>query len=138
MRRTPIKRKTPLKRSQKPIARNKRPNPISEKQKIRNQQYNERRPIFLRNNPVCKMAINSNCTRVATEVHHKEGRIGDNFLNESTWLPACDSCHKHATEHSAEAIENGISNRRNTEYKNKYSMVLEDVQDSGQTEESSK
>lgn len=31
---------------------------------------------------------------VATEVHHKSGRYGGNYLNESTWLAVCRDAHE--------------------------------------------
>lgn len=64
-------------------------------------------------NQLCRARIVPVCTLKASQVHHKKGR-GIYLLDKSTWLPVCDGCHKELTVHSREAIENGLSERRNT------------------------
>lgn len=57
------------------------------------------------------------CTRIATQIHHKEGRDGHRLLDQTTWLAVCHNCHngpKGITEDSKGAIEKGLSLRRNT------------------------
>lgn len=64
-------------------------------------------------NQLCKARIIPVCTLKASQVHHKKGR-GIYLLDQSTWLPVCDGCHREITIHSAEAIEKGFSDKRNT------------------------
>lgn len=59
------------------------------------------------------MAQLKGCTGHTTDCHHQEGREGDKLLNEENWLPVCRPCHNYITEHSNEAIEKGLSERRN-------------------------
>lgn len=54
------------------------------------------------------------CGRMATEVHHKAGRIGVLLLDETKWCALCHDCHVHVTEHPAEAYEQGFSLHRGT------------------------
>lgn len=49
------------------------------------------------------------CGGVPTEVHHMAGRVGAALLDESRWAAMCADCHRHVTEHPAEAIERGWS-----------------------------
>lgn len=73
--------------------------------------YDKRRLAFLALNKWCQATL-PECTKMATEVHHKKGRVGDNYLNMTTWLAACHNCHHWITEHSKEAIELGLSTSR--------------------------
>lgn len=86
-------------------------NPVSEKKKKDDATYKKLRRAFLKANGYC-MIRKKGCTVIATDVHHKAGR-GANYLKVETWLPACRHCHDIVTEHSAEAIEQGHSERRN-------------------------
>jgi len=48
--------------------------------------YTARRIVFLKENPVCFI---DGCKRKATTVEHTQGRVGKNYLDESTWKPCC-------------------------------------------------
>ncbi len=93
----------------------KRPLPrVTPKRAKQNREYSVRRKAFLETFMVCNAGImfehfktpNKDCTMLATDVHHMKGRLGGNFLDESTWLPVCRSCHNriHAQGNIARAL----------------------------------
>jgi hypothetical protein len=75
--------------------------------------YKPMRLVFLRQHPVCKMNITGMCTVKATDIQHTKGR-GKYFLDLTTWIPACRTCHSYADTHPEEAIENGWAQLRLT------------------------
>lgn len=83
----------------------------SKTQKQKDAQYLKQRKPFLKRNPKCKAKLDG-CWEWATEVHHTKGRIGDNYLDETTWLPVCLPCHRHLEVHPTEAKEKGLSQSR--------------------------
>lgn len=85
---------------------------VSEKQSGINRQYTKMRKEFLELNPYCIPQLDG-CGKYASEIHHKSGR-GINTLNVKTWLPTCRNCHEIITIRSAEAIDLGLSDRRNS------------------------
>lgn len=70
--------------------------------------YNMLRIEFLKDKrcAVCQI-------KEATEVHHKQGKIGNLLLEQTKWLPICRVCHTEITINSKEAIEQGYSLKRN-------------------------
>ena len=106
MKRTPLKRKTPMKR-------------VSKRRQVESKEYMRKRAIFLEKHPICqlwcnendwadngdgtytdlihgretydaeKMVADFNAPRSDT-LHHRKGRNGSNYLDESTWM-ALDS-----------------------------------------------
>jgi hypothetical protein len=89
----------------KPIAK------VSKKQAISNKQYSQLREDFLKSNPLC-IAKLPDCTRIATDVHHKKGRVGKFFLDTSTWCGLCRSCHQKVELDPKMAKELGLSDSR--------------------------
>lgn len=85
--------------------------PVSKKRQVAMDEYGKKRHLFLIANPTCKAKL-VGCSGPSTEVHHKAGRIGDNYLNLNNWLAVCRSCHSWITDHSKEAIEMGLSDSR--------------------------
>ena len=75
MKRTPLKRKTPLKR-------------MSKKRRRESIEYSEKRNKFLKNHPVCEVCQKNK----PSDVHHVEKR-GENYLRVDTWLATCRPCH---------------------------------------------
>lgn len=73
--------------------------------------YTKLRRDFLDKYPICGMNILNRCTVNATEIQHLKGR-GEYYLDTSTWMSACHSCHAYATDHPKEAIENGWAKKR--------------------------
>jgi len=68
--------------------------PRSPKREIEDALYTKLRKLFLDKYPMCKANL-PGCTLNATDVHHKKGRTGDNYVKESTWLPVCRVCHMY-------------------------------------------
>jgi len=99
-----VKQKPTVKRS--PIPQR------SEKRIKEERLYSAQRIIYLGEHPLCEFHIAGICTHVATEVHHKEGRTGENYLDKTKWLAGCHQCHQWATDHPKEAIELGFSLKR--------------------------
>jgi len=85
--------------------------PVSAKRQVEMDTYGRLREAFLIVNPHCKAKLQK-CTAKATDVHHKAGRIGENYLKIGTWLAVCRNCHRWITENSKEAIELGLSSSR--------------------------
>lgn len=106
----PLKR-TPLKKKVYKIK------PRSTKRAKQEQEYNKKRKKILAERPICECGrIDENgkvCDRPATEIHHQKGRIGSLLTDERYMLPINAECHIWATEHSKEAIAQGVSIRRN-------------------------
>lgn len=68
----------------------------SKKKQKQDRIYTARRIVFLKENPVCFI---DGCNKPANTVEHTAGRIGDNYLDESTWQPCC-------LEHNLELEDN--------------------------------
>jgi hypothetical protein len=85
--------------------------PVSAKRRVEMDEYGKKRTAFLIVNPHCKAKLQG-CTGVATDVHHKAGRISDNYLHMNRWIAVCRSCHKWIEENPKEAKELGFSESR--------------------------
>lgn len=84
---------------------------VSPKRKTEMDEYSKRRELFLIAHPRCEANL-VGCTRVATDVHHTEGRVGNNYLNMSKWKALCRHCHQWVEENPEEAKELGLSQSR--------------------------
>ena len=107
---------------------------MSERTKISRNEYGELRKQYLKTHPYCELAQSIReyrdnggnalwwpvCTKKAVEIHHMAGRLGKNLTDISRFKAACCSmkntvsCHRWVTEHSAQAIEIGLSVSRLT------------------------
>lgn len=85
----------------------------SSKTAARDRRYSAERAVFLSERPWCEVTIEHVCPGRASEVHHKAGRGSGVFFDHDLWLPACHEGHAYLTNHPAEAIEAGLSVRRN-------------------------
>lgn len=92
--------------------RKRTPRKISENHASKLREYWVLRDKFLEENKECKIEL-PGCTKLSTDVHHTRGR-GIWLLVVEFFLPSCRKCHDWVTEHSKEAIEMGLSERRNT------------------------
>jgi len=101
MKRSPLKRKTRLKRSAKPLKRTPL-SPVSKKQQKRLQDYSVVRKAYLEEHPVCEACGQ----REATEIHHKEGR-GSKTADPTTFMSICRRCHNWIHAHPNRAREEG-------------------------------
>jgi len=84
----------------------------SEKRSKEERLYTAKRLLFLAEKPMCEACISGVCTRRATEVHHKKGRIGELLLNILFWLAVCHECHEYIENNRTFAIEQGFSIKR--------------------------
>lgn len=71
------------------------------------------RKAYLDFNPTCKASLYG-CTGIATDIHHKAGRVGENMLDTTTWIAVCRSCHMTIEEHPTLAKKLNLSLNRNT------------------------
>lgn len=85
--------------------------PVSTKRRGEMDTYSKLREAFLVVKPHCEAKL-VGCTAKATDVHHKAGRVGDNYLKIGTWLSVCRSCHSWIETNPLEAKELGFSESR--------------------------
>jgi hypothetical protein len=109
--RTPIKRepaKAP-KNSLKSRAPKKRIQKHSAKRaKINRSVYGPRARVFRENNPKCAIGA-PGCTKETQGVHHTEGKATiELLLDETKWLPACNSCNLYIEGNSEWAKQRGF------------------------------
>lgn len=93
--------------SNKPVYSTKTIKAVSTRQQKLNAAYAAQRKVFLNNRPVCEAAL-TNCTFVATEIHHMKGRK-EFLLDERFFLPMCRNCHSYLEIHVEEAKAKGLS-----------------------------
>jgi hypothetical protein len=85
--------------------------PVSKKRQGEMDTYTKQRLAFLALFVQCQAKLPA-CTGFSTDVHHKAGRVGDNYLKMSTWMAVCRSCHSYIETHPDEAKELGFSQSR--------------------------
>ena len=83
--------------------------PRSEKRKAQEKEYGPKKAKQLEDHPYCQAKL-IGCTGMALECHHAEGRIGDNYLKESSFISVCPACHFriHNVLSAAEARKLGL------------------------------
>lgn len=106
MKRTPIERKTPIRRSGS-LPRVTHLQGRSRKRASQEAEYTTLRREFLAEYRFCAL-----CDEYSEQVHHKAGRVGQLLLDVSKWLPVCAEDHQYITEHPAWAIAYGWSLKR--------------------------
>jgi hypothetical protein len=85
--------------------------PVSAKRRVEMDEYSKKRTAFLIVKPQCEAKL-VDCTIKSTDVHHKTGRVGDNYLKISSWLAVCRNCHSWIENNPIEAKELGYSESR--------------------------
>lgn len=100
-----LKRKTPMKRTSH-IKRGGRLRSQSKKRRREGRDYSERRAKFLDAHLLCQVRTPV-CFGIAQDVHHVSGRLGSNYLDETTWLAVCRHCHDWIHQHPSEARARG-------------------------------
>ncbi len=68
--------------------------------------YAKKRREFLELNPIC--CFPEICPEWSSDVHHKAGRSGANFLDERTWLACCANHHRWIEDHKRQARGMGL------------------------------
>lgn len=81
-------------------------NKVSDKRKVENLKYLAQRIVFLgkKENQICPITKTP-----TTDVHHKKGRRGSLYLDETYWVALSREGHKFVEEHPEWAKENGYS-----------------------------
>ena len=87
-------------------------NKISVKKQKQDGEYSKLRKLYLESHLFCEAKLPGICTLEATDIHHKAGRIGENYLKVSEWLAVCRSCHKFIEENPIIAKELNFSKNR--------------------------
>lgn len=80
---------------------------VSSARAIANRVYGDKRRVFMLANPMCQVRT-AHCSIHATDVHHRLGREGKNFLDVSTFLATCRECHTWIHQHPNQARELGL------------------------------
>jgi len=82
---------------------------VSAKLSQLNTEYSKIRKVYLTEHPVCHAKIHK-CSLHATDVHHTySGKDRSKYyLDISTWMSVCRSCHNYIHEHSEDARELGF------------------------------
>lgn len=93
--------------AKKPKSTAKRIPTFSSKMQKKKALYNVMRIKFLDDHPMCKFHHPGICTQKATEVHHKHSGKDrqEYYLDVTTWLSICRSCHNWLHTHEKEAKE---------------------------------
>jgi 5-methylcytosine-specific restriction endonuclease McrA len=95
MKRSPLKRKTPIKRGG-------RLKPVSKKRAKQNKVYSSVRLDYLQHNPLCER-----CGEKADQIHHKRGRFGERLNDKDFFMAVCMTCHNWIHSNSIEAYSKG-------------------------------
>lgn len=82
---------------------------ISQKRNLENRDYLKVRKVFLQSLIFCEV---KSCKGLATEVHHKKGRIGKLLTDIRYFLGVCRECHNKIELYPLWAKENGYSLNR--------------------------
>jgi len=84
---------------------------VSSARRIAQKVYSEKRRLFLIEHPDCQahaLIWPGEAVPLATDVHHCAGRTGKNYLDVSTWLALCRSCHEWTHQHPNQARALGL------------------------------
>lgn len=101
--------------SKKPTSHHKQPIPRrSRKRAAQERNYLTLRKDFLLSSQHCQAQLPGICTHIATDVHHKRGRIGSLLTDTAHWLAVCRPCHQWIETNPKEAKETGFSENRLT------------------------
>lgn len=76
---------------------------MSAKRQAAAKEYATKRTAFLKSKPACERCQR----RPSRDIHHKAGRHGTNYLDESTWAALCRYCHMEIHDHPSEARRTG-------------------------------
>ena len=85
--------------------------PISESHKKTLNEYKPIRESYLLEHKYCEAKLKG-CKRIATELHHKAGKIGKLYTDDNNFLAVCRNCHTWIEENPKKAKELGLSENR--------------------------
>lgn len=80
---------------------------VSDKQKELNAEYKILADEYKRTHPNCEAKINGYCTGATEDVHHSRGH-GKYFLDVTTFIAVCRSCHIWIGDNHKEAEAKGL------------------------------
>lgn len=100
-----------------PLERRTRIRAVSKKRVKQGRIYTKKRKVFLEANPLCAAApwhelMDTECDGIATTIQHKQGRIGDLYLDESHWIGLSMPCHCWVNAFPALAVQYGLAELR--------------------------
>jgi len=68
--------------------------------------YSILRKNYLSNHPMCEARFEV-CSFDASDIHHKKGRVGDLYLNDTEFMSVCRECHRYIHDNPKLAKELG-------------------------------
>ncbi len=86
--------------------------PIRKKSEKRTEEekiYSKKSKLFLETKMLCEV---KGCRNRSEDVHHRAGRVGGLYLDESKWLAVCRAHHSYIETHPVWAKEEGYSENR--------------------------
>jgi len=87
---------------------NQRIKPVSKKRRGETADYTKKRKAYLSAHPLCACSMSLfGYHQRADQIHHKAGRLGPNYLDQSTWLPVCRESHAWIHAHGNKARKLG-------------------------------
>lgn len=118
MKRTQIKRKTPMPRSSLPMKRS-RIAPVSNKRAAENRDYSVARREYLAEHPYCELCVPIKAyphdpplfeirPQLANQIHHYRGRVGRLLTDKRFFRAACQDCHEWVGKNGAQARRIGV------------------------------
>lgn len=84
----------------------------SEKRVIEEKEYLKKRGAFLKKHPNCEFLNGLGCQKKSVDIHHAKGRVGNNFLDETTWKAFCREHHTWCEMNPKLAKKLNMSNSR--------------------------
>jgi HNH endonuclease len=91
MKRTPLKRRTPLR-------------PVSKKRAKQNGEYSKLKRQLIKDFSICEICWSTR----AVDVHHRHGREGLRLLDIHDWIFVCRDCHRMIHDHPQAARDAGL------------------------------
>lgn len=97
--------------SRRPVKLNARIKPVANKRAAQLREYSKLKDQYIAIHQICEVVL---CNRQSVDIHHQKGRENDLLLDTNYFMAICREHHIHYTEHSKEAIEEGVSISRDT------------------------
>jgi hypothetical protein len=86
---------------QKPLA------PLSSKKEKLDAVYTVIRKQWMKDHPFCQAKL-PGCSIEAHDIHHKDGKVGELYLDTTNFISVCRSCHTTIHENPKQAKELGL------------------------------
>jgi hypothetical protein len=89
--------------------------PISEKRLAEMEVYRKNRDVYMASHPKCEVG---GCNKKSKDLHHKRGRVGDDYTNPANFMAVCRKCHIVIENNPQWAKDNGYSITRTNNLNN--------------------